>query len=686
VAFLRIATFLLALGCFTRVTAQKKEDLAKQCDAEQRRIDLLDGKADTSAGYASRAQFERARLIYFNRVDQIQNALDKNSFPKAEFENFYRQLIASLQGVNAGTVRFLGYYDQFYATLSELAKNQGVQKDQELLKNNLYAALEVIPFFVKRACASEVMLFAATKRPYDVLTKHADYQRETWVLKVLETVAKNDPNAIKQFIGTLHPVNNVLISSKDSVVAMLYDIYRAYGRSSSSYTNIDLVFHRELTVAQSEALASNEDAWFTRLCSLRRSPNILGSYSVDAEMAHHSIKVIRKINLLHDEKNEKIRFKLAEDLSAEELYNLIVYSRDEIFTSTFLGLFKRMMQRRPDSSMYVFFNKMGFNRFRTFVQTCAGYNTLQPVLNTMSAAEQEQFVVEIVKHLDLTGGNLGPAVEVADIFGSLSDSLIREKMVSRIHKELRRCYLADNRYGMKIYGLLYKLAGKNPVLVTGISVKYKVPELTRVEAELMFPDGKNVQQHIFYDDEDGNAAFKSFRAKYSSDKNYKLTDTDDYLKIESVEGRKIILYLNKPQVDRGLANLMALFEKEKRYPDIVVHRGHSYHLQTTIEVLTSNTKVAVLGSCGGYQNISRVLENASDAQIVSSKQIGTWTVNNELLKDMCEMMRTGSGEIVWSTLWAGMEERMKNNDKWKDYIPPNRNLGVKFVKAFQVMK
>jgi hypothetical protein len=447
-----------------------------------------------------------------------------------------------------------------------------------------------------------------------------------------------------------------------------------------------MVYHSELTVAQSQALAADEDAWFTRLCSLRRNPNILGGYSVDAEMAHHSMKVIRKINLLHDEKNEKIRFKLAENLSAEELYNLIVYSRDEIFTSTFLGLFKRMMHRRTDSSMFVFCSKMGFNRFRTFVQTCAGYNTLQPVLNTMTEQEQEQFINEIVKNLDRTGGNLGPAVEVADIFGSLTDSLIREKMVVRIHKDLRRCYLADNRYGMKIYGLLYKLAGKNPVLVTGISVKYKVPELTRVEADLMFPDGKNIQQHIFYDDEDGLAAFKSFKSKFSSDKNYKITEEDGFLKIESVEGRKIVLYMNKPDAEKGLLRLMSLFETEKRYPDVVVHRGHSYHLQTTIDVLTSNTKVAVLGSCGGYQNISRVLENASDAQIVSSKQIGTWTVNNELLKDMCEMMRTGSGEIVWSTLWAGLEERMKNNDKWKDYIPPNRNLGVKFVKAFQVMK
>lgn len=685
-ACVRTAIIVFALGFSGLLTAQKKDDFAKLCNAEQYRIDLLDGRNDTSAGYASRAQFDRARQVYFNRVDQIQLLIEKSSFPKSEHESFYRQLIFSLQGINAGTVRFLGYYDQFYTTVLELAKNQGVQKDQELLKNNLYVALEVIPFYIKRPAASDVLMFAATKRPYDVLTKHADYQREVWVLKVLETVAKNDPNAIKQFIGTLHPVNNVLISSKDSVVSMLYDIYRAYGRSSSSYTNIHMVYHGELTVTQSQALAADEDAWFTRLCSLRRNPNILGGYSVDAEMAHHSMKVIRKINLLHDEKNEKIRFKLAENLSAEELYNLIVYSRDEIFTSTFLGLFKRLMHRRTDSSMYIFCSKMGFNRFRTFVQTCAGYNTLQPVLNTMTEQEQEQFINEIVKNLDRTGGNLGPAVEVADIFGSLTDSLIREKMVARIHKDLRRCYLADNRYGMKIYGLLYKLAGKNPVLVTGISVKYKVPELTRVEADLMFPDGKNIQQHIFYDDEDGLAAFKSFKSKFSSDKNYKITEADGFLKIESVEGRKIILYMNKPDVEKGLLRLISLFETEKRYPDVVVHRGHSYHLQTTIDVLTSNTKVAVLGSCGGYQNISRVLENASDAQIVSSKQIGTWTVNNELLKDMCEMMRTGSGEIVWSTLWSGLEERMKNNDKWKDYIPPNRNLGVKFVKAFQVMK
>lgn len=644
---------------------------------------MLDGKADTAVKFATRAQYLRGRDIYFNRVDQIQTLLNSPVFPMQEIVPFYSALAQAMQGLNQNTLRYLGYYDQYFSMVLELSRSAGHQKDLELLKNHVPMALEVIPFFVKRSSAPEVLRFAATKRPYDVLTKYLDYNREKWFLEVLETVAKNDPNAIKQYMGAQHPVNNVLRMSKDPVVLKLYEIFETYGRNSSGYTNIDLVYRGELTIEQSEELVQNEDKWFSRLCVLRRNPDILGSYSVDDELSHHSLKVVRKINLLHDEKDERIRFALASRLSAEELYNLIVYSRDEIFTSSFLGLFKRMMQRRQDSSMFVFFKKLGLNRFRTFVQTCAGYNTLQPVLNTMSAAEKDQFLNEIVKGLEKTGGNLAPAVEVADIYGSIADSTLREKMAQKLKEELERCYWDGNMYGARLYGLLYKLAGKDPTRVTGSSLKFDVPDLSRVEAGLLFPDGKNIQQHIFYDDDDGEAAFNSFRGKFATDKNYRITDAGSYIKIESISGKKIILYLNKPKSENGLEALRKLFESQNRYPDIVVHRGHSYHLGTTIDVLTNNTKVAVLGSCGGYQNISRVLENATDAQIVSSKQIGTWTVNNELLKDMCEMMRAGNGDIDWPKLWKQLEPRLKNNDKWKDYIPPNQNLGVKFVKAFR---
>ncbi len=657
-------------------------DYAALCDQEQLRLDMIDGKKDTALVFNTADQKKRGRDIYFTRIDQIQANLAKPTFPTAEKEYFYRYLHGVLQGLNKNNVRYLAYFDHFFGMVESLSLAQGAQKDLELLKNNVPMALDCIPYFLKRSHARDVMVFAATKKPYDVLTKYADYSQQSWFLEVLETVARNDPNAVKQYFGTQHTVNYALKTSKDPVVIKLYDIYTEYGRTSSCFTNIELVYNNKLSIEESEELVQKPNDWFSKLCILRRSNKILGSYSVDQELGFHSLNIVRKVNLLHDEKDD-IRFAIVKNNSAEELYNLMVYSKDEIFTSSFLGMFKRLMQRRKDSSMYVFFENVGFNKFRTFIQMCAGYNTMQKLLNTMSVAEKNMLLDEIVKDLEKTGGNLEPAVEVADIYGSITDSLLRENMSAKLGEQLKRCFLAGNTYGARLYGLLYKFTGKDPEVITGKSIAFDIPVLEKVDKDLLFPDGKNIQQHVFYDDEDGEAAYNGFLLNFKTDKNYKITDMVSYVKIETVVGKKIILYCNKPKNEKGLDALRKLFETSNRYPDIVVHRGHSYHLSTTIDLLTNNAKVAVLGSCGGYLNISKILDNASDAQIVSSKQVGTWTVNNVLLKDMCEMMRKGNGEIDWKTLWKGLDVKLKNNDKWGDYIPPYRNLGVRFVKAFE---
>lgn len=664
--------------------AQSVEYLKSACDAEQKRIDLIDGKDDNSIDFSTLAQKKRGEKVYFQMVDQIQDNLENSAFPDKEKEIFYSTLVKTLQGLKTGNLRYLAYFEQYFSMALNLSENKGYQKDVELLKNHIPMALDCIPYFVQRPYAREVMLFAAGKKPYDVLTKYLDYNREVWFKEVLETVAKYDPNAVKQFFGTSHPVNTVLKTSKDPVVLKLYDIFYDYGRASSGYTNLELVYNRGMTISSSEALVSNPKEWFLQLCSLRQTPNILGTYSVDQELNHYSLVVVRNINFLHD-KSDAIRFASVDKSSDMELYNLMVYSKDEIFTSSFLGMFNRMMQRRVDSSLFVFFRKQNFNKFRTFVQMCAGYNTLQRVLNTMSSVEKEELINEIVRDLETTGGNLEPAVEVADIYGSISDSTLKIKMRNKLGDELRRCFMYGNTYGARLYGLLYKLAEGNPESITGSSINFDIPLLDKVESDLMFPDGKNVQQHVFYDDEDGEAAFNSFVGNFRGDPNYKISDMGSYTRIETVKGKKIVMYCNKSAAEKGLAAIRAQFESTGRYPDIVVHRGHSYHLGTTVDLLTNNTKIAILGSCGGYLNISRILDNASDAQIVSSKQVGTWTVNNVLLKDMNEMMRLGSGEVNWVKLWSGLEKKLKNNDKWSDYIPPYRNLGVRFVKAFEMV-
>lgn len=662
--------------------AQKTALLKKQCDDEQLRLDKLDLTADSRIKLNNEPLTQRATTIYITKIDDIQKQLESASFPSSETENFYTTLNSVLKGLNSSNIRYLGYFEQYFDMLLYLSKNKGTTADIEYLKNHVGLALECIPFYVKRSYAKEFMIYAAAKKPYDAISKYEDYSHEKWFIQVLESAAHNDPNAVKQFFGSMHTIDFTLRTSKDPVVLKMYEIYGQYGAGSEAYTNIDKLMKNQMTIKESHELSLDYDKWFKELIVARRDKNILGTYSVDKQLEAYSNQQIRKVNDLHEETNEKIRFAAVEVFNSEELYQLIVYSQDEIYTSSFLGCFKRLMQKRTDSSVYVLLQKTGFNRFRTFIQMCAGYNTLQQVLNTMSPSEKNKLFDDIVKDLENTGGNLSPAVEVAEIYSSINDSLLKKEFGLRLKSQLERCVIQRNNYGIKLYGLLYKLTGNNPAAITGNIYNFDIPDMTTVEASLNFPDGKNIQQHIFYDDEDGLAAYNSFLGNFKSDKNWLLTEDPQYTKVESKTGKKIIIYCNKPNVEGSIEFVNNLFQTQRRYPDLVVHRGHSYHLKYTIELLTNNVKIAILGSCGGFNNITRVLDNASDAQIVSSKQIGTWTVNNVLIKDLCEQMRTGTGAVNWPLLWEALEKKLKTNPKWKDYVPPHNNLGVKFVKAF----
>lgn len=675
--------FILFIYSFSiGLYSQKTELYRKQCDDEQLRLDRLDLSADSKIKLNNEPLTQRATAIYITKVDAIQKQIESATFPATEMENFYKSLIDVLKGLNSSNIRYLGYFDQYFDMTLFLSKNKGPQADLEFLKNHVGLALESIPFFVKRSYSKDFMIYAAEKKPYDAISKYDGYAREKWFIQVLESAAHNDPNAVKQFFGSMHTIDNTLRVSKDPVVLKMYEIYKQYGAGSEAYTNIDRLMKNELTIKESHELSQDYDKWFKKLIEVRREKNILGTYSIDKQLEAYSMQQVRKVNDLHEETNEKIRFAAVDVFNSEELYQIIVYSQDEIYTSSFLGCFKRLMQKRTDSSVYVLLKKTGFNRFRTFIQMCAGYNTLQQVLNTMSPVEKNQLFDDIVKNLENTGGNLSPAVEVAEIYSSITDSLLKKEFGIRLKSQLERCVIQKNNYGIKLYGLLYKLTGNNPNLVTGNIYNFDIPDMTTVEASLNFPDGKNIQQHIFYDDDDGLAAYGLFMGNFKGDKNWTITEAPQYTKIESKIGKKIIIYCNKPNVDGSIEFVNNIFQTQRRYPDLVVHRGHSYHLKYTIELLTNNVKIAILGSCGGFNNITKVLDNASDAQIISSKQIGTWTVNNVLIKDLCEQMRTGTGAVNWPVLWENLDKKLKTNTRWKDYVPPHNNLGVKFVKAF----
>ncbi|MGZ5255086.1 MAG: hypothetical protein ACXWV4_12020, partial [Flavitalea sp.] len=161
--------------------------------------------------------------------------------------------------------------------------------------------------------------------------------------------------------------------------------------------------------------------------------------------------------------------------------------------------------------------------------------------------------------------------------------------------------------------------------------------------------------------------------------------------ISSTRGKPVIIFANKPllgpddpdaRAQEKLGEFMAL---NKYRPSIVIHRGHSYHLQYTLRQLAPSARIVVLGSCGGYNNLNDVLSICQDAHIISSKQVGTKTVNEPILQAINNNLVAGRN-IDWINMWrelTGKFTDVASKEKFDDYIPPYKNLGAIFIRAYK---
>ena len=211
-------------------------------------------------------------------------------------------------------------------------------------------------------------------------------------------------------------------------------------------------------------------------------------------------------------------------------------------------------------------------------------------------------------------------------------------------------------------------------------------ELEILSLDRIFKGNKNVQQHFFFDDEDGRTSFTHFLTTFNKP-NWTIEDHQTYVIIKSVEGKKIEIYANKPSTEyAGQSAINNLFMSQNRWPDIVVHRGHSYFVDAAIESLTPSAEVVFLGSCGGYNIISQVLKYSPDAQIISSKQIGTLLVNDRLCYTLNETIRKGE-DLNWQKLWTNLNKSFIKGSiahkRFQDYIPPHKNLGALLIASYR---
>lgn len=399
---------------------------------------------------------------------------------------------------------------------------------------------------------------------------------------------------------------------------------------------------------------------------------------------------INEINALHDINNENIRFKKLEDLEPEELYYLAVLGEEEIYTSSFVTgvyprIFRKMRIPRSDSLLMLLHD----DYYKKFIKMCAAYNTLDNFLSRMERSSAESLMRRFVNGLETTK-TLEDAVDVADSYASIYNSNIRRLMITQVQSNLRTNTRQKNKRGELIYDLLNTIfLSMDSVNKIDIAAKFDIDPVYKMpRRSLQDSSGRVIIQQFSYGDKDALNYFSAFLSRFNN-ANWRTLRKPNWVEISSVRGAPVTIYANLPLDEKkeldiqAQDSLISYLEENKLTPTIVIHRGHSYYLQETINRLPHGAKIVLLGSCGGYQKLNDILKICPAAQIISSKQVGAGVVNQSLIDAISDRLRSGK-DINWEDLWKTVQVRVGAGyrDKFEDYIPPHKNLGAIFIIAY----
>jgi hypothetical protein len=172
-------------------------------------------------------------------------------------------------------------------------------------------------------------------------------------------------------------------------------------------------------------------------------------------------------------------------------------------------------------------------------------------------------------------------------------------------------------------------------------------------------------------------------AQYHGDRSWHIEDRGSFVHLRSqAPGRQVEIFANKFTDDeQGINDIDEVLRQRKATPSVIVHRGHTFYVDKTLEKLSATVTLVYLGNCGGNTLLETVLRRAPYAHIITTKSIGTLTINDPLLKALNTYLLRGK-DLTWQGFWRQIEAKFGRNPRFIDYVPPDKNASVVFLRAY----
>lgn len=340
-----------------------------------------------------------------------------------------------------------------------------------------------------------------------------------------------------------------------------------------------------------------------------------------------------------------------------ERYRLAVLGREELDAPAFA----KLVTTAPANPI----------RFRAFLNDAIQFGQLQLIrLESLPLALQG------------IAGEENP-VEETLFAANIIDALHGEKSLAQAALLLRKDYDTAGPY-QPLYGLLIAhLAARYPSnteIAARFSPYLKAPQ-TLPLGPVFSHQGTSIHRYYFYDDEDGVESYQAFLASYRNASHWTVALHDNWVNITGVHGsRRIEIYANIPMKgDAEAAIRQALGNRE---PDVLVHRGHAFHLDKTLRRLNSTARLVFLGSCRGMESVATVIGTAPQAQMFATRGTGTHTINDPILKALNDSLLSAGEQLDWNAFWTARQGQFRGNSLFRDYIPPHQNTQAILLRAW----
>jgi len=390
---------------------------------------------------------------------------------------------------------------------------------------------------------------------------------------------------------------------------------------------------------------------------------------------------INEINTLHDSP-DKVRFKILDNLSARELYFLLVGGSGQLYTSSFLYVYKKFIAETEKQGLDNFLKEIDSYQFGQFVSNLSVYGLVNDLVEKL---HQEQFANLLSNYFrrvlstQLTDNQIIlNSMTLSEILNDIKNQPVVTKILLAqiaLYEKSRAQY--DPMLQRMFTGFKSILSGKTEFIS---DATYDVLPVERMKRNNII-----VQACMFYDDEDGVSSFESSLNTYDK-KNWDKKDMGNYIVFSSINGNAMKVYMNKPMMKQGSDTtqdeMLRAIANEGYEISSYIHRGHSYHLPQSLRKISPKASFVFLGSCGGYNEVLNVFQQNPDVNIIVTRNIGSKLINDPLLQNINEEL-VNNKDINWDEMWKEFNTKFtsrQTKDLFSSYIPPNHYIGMKFIR------